>query len=110
MKTLEQMTELEKRTLASWIRRKMQGRVDTTILVERTDQELLLQYFRTSKISRTGKGQWQLWKMTRATRHESVRTCPPTDAVIRSQIGIHRRALPLSEPRRRKNGRQPTRS
>jgi hypothetical protein len=45
MKTLEQMTELEKRTLASWIRRKMQGRVNPTILAERTDQELLLQYF-----------------------------------------------------------------
>lgn len=45
MKTLEQMSELEKRTLASWIRRKMQGRVDPTILAERTDQELLLQYF-----------------------------------------------------------------
>ncbi|MGB2633170.1 MAG: hypothetical protein WAM58_04465 [Candidatus Acidiferrum sp.] len=45
MKTLDQMSDLEKRTLASWIRRKMQGRVDPTILAERTDQELLLQYF-----------------------------------------------------------------
>jgi hypothetical protein len=44
MNTLDQMSELEKRTLASWIRRRMQGRVDPTILAERTDQELLLQY------------------------------------------------------------------
>ncbi|MGB9423478.1 MAG: hypothetical protein WBR14_21400 [Candidatus Acidiferrum sp.] len=45
MKTLEQMSDLEKRSLARWIRRRMQGRVDPTILAERTDQELLVQYF-----------------------------------------------------------------
>ena len=46
MKTLEQMTELEKRTLASWIRRRMQGRVNPTMLAERTDQDLCSNVFK----------------------------------------------------------------
>lgn len=45
MKTLEGMNDLEKRSLARWIRRRMQGRVDPKILAERTDAELLVQYF-----------------------------------------------------------------
>jgi hypothetical protein len=45
MKTLEQMSDLEKRSLARWIRRKMQGRVSPDLLESLSDDVLLKQYF-----------------------------------------------------------------
>jgi hypothetical protein len=69
MKTLEQMTELEKRTLASWIRRRMQGRVNPTMLAERTDQDLCSNVFKTSK---TRRSRWYLRKTAHTMLHEST--------------------------------------
>jgi hypothetical protein len=50
MKKLEEMSDLERCSLARWIRLRMQGRVGPTILAEPTDQELLLQYFQNQLI------------------------------------------------------------
>jgi hypothetical protein len=46
MKKLEEMNELEKRSLARWIRQKFQSRVNPEILDGLSDEALLQQYCR----------------------------------------------------------------
>jgi len=46
MKTLEQMNALEIRTLASWLRRRLQGRANPAALARLSDEELVRQYLK----------------------------------------------------------------
>lgn len=90
MKKLEEISDLEKRSLARWIRRRMQGRVDPTIWLSEQIRDFCSNILKNIEDKKEASG--ISGKMKRAKCHVKRERRP---ALYSAQLGVTCHLLPM---------------